>query len=108
VFLEFLKVPMLCATINGRSGLVLRPPSPFILSPRRGNSYWPILVFPADRPANPAARIFKETVNDSPSTWGEGWVEGGRDTIPQILGGREWVVEKIKTPRDCSRGVLCF
>ena len=28
-------------------------------------------------PANPGARIFKGTANDSPSPWGEGRVEGG-------------------------------
>jgi len=30
-------------------------------------------------PANPVARIFKETANDSPSPWGEGRDEGGRE-----------------------------
>jgi hypothetical protein len=29
------------------------------------------------RPANPGARIFKRTMDDSPSPWGEGWIEGG-------------------------------
>jgi hypothetical protein len=32
-----------------------------------------------ERPANPVARIFMETANDSPSPWGEGRVEGGRE-----------------------------
>ena len=31
-----------------------------------------------ERPVNPNARIFMETANDSPSSWGEGRVEGGR------------------------------
>jgi len=40
---------------------------------------WPqsISRFAADHPANPAARMFKETANDSPSPWGEGRDEGG-------------------------------
>ena len=33
-----------------------------------------------DRPANPVARIFKETADDSPSPWGEGRDEGGRES----------------------------
>src|ERR1035437_8826153 len=33
-----------------------------------------------DCPANPGARIFKGTADDSPSPWGEGRVEGGRST----------------------------
>ena len=32
--------------------------------------------FADERPANPDARIFKGTANDSPSPWGEGRVEG--------------------------------
>jgi hypothetical protein len=31
-----------------------------------------------DRPANPVARFFKRTANDSPSAWGEGRDEGER------------------------------
>ena len=31
-----------------------------------------------ERPANPVARIFMETANNSPSPWGEGRDEGGR------------------------------
>jgi hypothetical protein len=30
-------------------------------------------------PTNPVARISKQTENDSPSPWGEGRVEGGRE-----------------------------
>jgi hypothetical protein len=33
-----------------------------------------------DCPANPGARIFKGTADNSPSPWGEGRVEGGRST----------------------------
>jgi hypothetical protein len=33
----------------------------------------------ANRPANPVARIFKKPANDSPSPWGEGRDEGGRE-----------------------------
>jgi tRNA N6-adenosine threonylcarbamoyltransferase len=32
-----------------------------------------------ERPVNPDARIFMETANDSPSPWGEGRDEGGRE-----------------------------
>jgi hypothetical protein len=32
-------------------------------------------------PANPVARIFKGTANDSPSPWGEGRVEGDQIII---------------------------
>ena len=32
--------------------------------------------FADERPANPVARISKETANDSPSPWGEGRDEG--------------------------------
>jgi hypothetical protein len=35
-------------------------------------------LFANDRPANPVARIFKKTENDSPSPGGEGRDEGGR------------------------------
>ena len=35
--------------------------------------------FADDRPANSVARIFKHTENDSPSPWGEGRDEGGRE-----------------------------
>ena len=31
-----------------------------------------------DYPANPGARLFKGTADNSPSPWGEGRVEGGR------------------------------
>ncbi len=37
-------------------------------------------VFPADHPANPAAGIFKGAARVAPSPWGEGRVEGGRDS----------------------------
>jgi hypothetical protein len=30
--------------------------------------------FADEHPANPVAQIFKQTENDSPSAWGEGWV----------------------------------
>jgi hypothetical protein len=33
-----------------------------------------------DRPANPVARIFKKTADDSPSPWVEGRDEGGRES----------------------------
>jgi hypothetical protein len=33
----------------------------------------------ANRLANPVARIFKKPANDSPSPWGEGRDEGGRE-----------------------------
>ena len=35
--------------------------------------------FADERPANPVARISKQTENDSPSPWGEGRDEGGRE-----------------------------
>jgi hypothetical protein len=39
-------------------------------------------------PANPVARVFKETADDSPSPWGEGRDEGGGEPfefrIPQF------------------------
>jgi len=38
-----------------------------------------------DCPANPGARIFKGTANDSPSPWGEGRVEGGRGSNPSSM-----------------------
>jgi hypothetical protein len=34
-------------------------------------------VFPADRPANPAAGLAKDAARVAPSPWGEGRVEGG-------------------------------
>jgi len=34
-----------------------------------------------DPPASPVAQIFKQTANDSPSPWGEGRDEGGRESV---------------------------
>jgi hypothetical protein len=42
--------------------------------------------FAGDCPANSVSRIFKETANDSPSPWGEGRVEGERETILPLIG----------------------
>ena len=43
----------------------------------------------ANRLANPVARIFKKPANDSPSPWGEGRDEGGREPFEiQILHGQ--------------------
>ena len=39
-------------------------------------------------PANPVARIFKETADDSPSPWGEGRDEGGRETNSGLVSRR--------------------
>jgi hypothetical protein len=54
----------------------LRPPSPFILSPRERK--WLLIVpgFADERPTNPVVYIFKRAANDTPSPGGEGW--GGR------------------------------
>jgi hypothetical protein len=48
--------------------------------------------FADDCPANPVVRILKKTANDSPSPWGEGRDEGGRDTglEAQLL----WTIRK--------------
>jgi len=40
--------------------------------------------FADECPANPVARIFKGTANDSPSPWGEGRDEGARESILQM------------------------
>jgi len=47
--------------------------------PGRRNSNRIFFDFADDGPANPVARIIKGTANDSPSPWGEGRVEGGRE-----------------------------
>jgi hypothetical protein len=41
--------------------------------------------FADDCPAHPVTRIFKQTENDSPSPWGKGRDEGGRETIPALI-----------------------
>jgi hypothetical protein len=41
--------------------------------------------FADERPANPVARIFKATANDSPSPWGEGRDEGGSGSNQLLL-----------------------
>ena len=57
---------------------VLRPPSPFILSPRRGNSGGRFLVWRmAVRQIQ--SREFPKSGERSPSPWGEGRDEGGRE-----------------------------
>jgi len=38
--------------------------------------------FTDECPANPVVRILKWLADDSPSPWGEGRDEGGRETIP--------------------------
>ena len=58
----------------------------------------PITVsgFSLAHPANPVVRIFKWTANDSPSPWGEGRVEGGRE--PFFNGARV-----VPTRSGCAR-----
>jgi hypothetical protein len=63
-----------------RWNLCFTPVLNLTFSPGRRNSNRGFLLFAADRPPNPVARIFKQMENDSPSPWGEGWVEGGRET----------------------------
>ena len=56
---------------------------------------------------NPVARIFKETENDSPSPWGEGRGEGGREHQSRNPTGREGLREaggdKDSAPHGAGR-----
>ena len=44
-----------------------------------------VSVFPANRPANPAAGLAKDAARVSPSPWGEGRVKGERLTKALIV-----------------------
>jgi hypothetical protein len=75
--------------------LVLTPALTFHPLPQERKSTLADSGFADDRPANPVARIFKRTENDSPSPWGEGRVEGGRYTKLQPR-GQVFIEEKSK------------
>jgi hypothetical protein len=66
--------------LDGKYQLLFSPALTSVLSPRRG--FQPVTIFdcPASRSTNPVAGCFKETENVSPSPWGEGRDEGGRNT----------------------------
>jgi len=59
-------------TIGANQICVLRPPSPFILSPQERKWLLDVSGLANGCPANPVARIFRKAANDSPSPWGEG------------------------------------
>jgi hypothetical protein len=64
-------------TIGGMN-LDLTPALTCFLSPRRGqhaNGFWLV----EGGSANPVVRIFRKAADDSPSPWGEGRDEGGRE-----------------------------
>ncbi|MGB7768478.1 MAG: hypothetical protein WBN22_06435, partial [Verrucomicrobiia bacterium] len=59
------------------------------------NSFW----LANDRPANSVARIFRKAANDSPSPWGEGRDEGGREINSGLvarLGARSLAMTEIR------------
>jgi hypothetical protein len=65
---------------NGGMNLVLTPALTFYPLPQERKWLLDGSGLADGRPANPVARIFKATADDSPSPWGEGRDEGGRET----------------------------
>ncbi len=68
------------ARLDGGIQLVFWPALTCVLSPRRGFQPVTLPLCPAVRPANPIAGFSKDAGSVSPSPWGEGRDEGGRET----------------------------
>ena len=63
-------------------------PQPDLLPPGEGSAIARLFII--GRPSGqPSRRFFKETADDSPSPWGEGRVEGGRETYFATCGLRQ-------------------
>src|SRR5664279_1824277 len=69
-----------------KNQLVFWPALTCVLSPGRGFQPVTLSISPAVHPANPVAGISKDAGSDSPSPWGEGRDEGGRETNFPLTG----------------------
>jgi hypothetical protein len=79
-------------------------------SPGEKETPWRVFDFSVDGPANPVARIFKKLARVSPSPWGEGRDEGGRETDYLVVAGcKDWPCAIVAVRKDHSpRGLRQF
>ena len=89
-------------SVGGKNQLVTWPALTCVLSPRRGFQPATLSLCLAIRPINPVAVFSKDAGSVSPSPWGEGRDEGGRETNFSLAGQS---FESLLQFRRVARGV---